>query len=364
MRVVIAPDSFKGSAAARDVATAVALGWLDARPHDEVVLLPLADGGEGTLDAVVAATPGAVVERVPVDGPAGRAQAPWARTPDGTAVVELAAACGLPLWPEPDPLGAHTFALGQVLRAAAEDPRTRCIVVALGGSASTDGGTGALAALGAAFHTAGGMPLGVLTLERLVGVELGGLVPPPAGGVEVLVDVDVPLLGPSGAAAQFGPQKGAGPAEVARLERALTRLTSHLGGDPDAPGAGAAGGTAYGLTAGWGAVLTSGSAAVARLAGLAAALDDADLVITGEGRLDTQSLQGKVVGHVARVAAERWVPVTAVVGQTLIGAQDAGLAGIVSLTELAGSAQRAQSEVRRWLREAGRVAASAHVPAS
>lgn len=164
MRVLVAPDSFKGSATAAEIAESIRRGWLDVRPKDTVVLLPLADNGEGTLDAVEAASPGTMRQVVPVDGPGSVDAAPWLLHEDGTAIVELAAACGLPMWPSSDPLGAHTLALGQVLRAAAEDPRVGRIVVAVGGSASTDGGTGALVALGAAFR---GIDSSVLALGEL-----------------------------------------------------------------------------------------------------------------------------------------------------------------------------------------------------
>lgn len=151
MRVVIAPDSFKGSVLAGRAAAALRRGWLDGRPGDEVLSLPLADGGEGTLDAIATAPPSGCQMSTRVDGPAGPIDAPWLLLPDGTAVAELAVACGLPMWPRPDPLGAHTGALGQVLRAAAAHPDVRRLVIALGGSASTDGGVGALRALGAEF---------------------------------------------------------------------------------------------------------------------------------------------------------------------------------------------------------------------
>src|SRR5262249_26537748 len=203
-----------------------------------------------------------------------------------TAVAELAESSGLPLLARPDPMGAQTTGLGEVLGRALDTGADR-ILAGLGGSAATDGGTGAPAALGARFLDAAGRPLppGGGALPALARVDLNQLRPPPAGGVTCLTDVTAPLLGPRGAAPVFGPQKGAGAAQIARLEAGLARLGGLLGGDPAAPGAGAAGGTGYGLAAAWGAVLAPGAAELSRLAGLDRALAEADLGITGEGRV-------------------------------------------------------------------------------
>jgi glycerate kinase len=352
-RVVIAPDSFKGSATAAEVAAALAEGWRSVRPDDEVVELPLADGGEGTLEVFAAALPGARHRTVRVTGPDGReVDAGWLALPDGTAVVELACASGLPLMTHPDPLGAQTVGLGEVA-AAALDAGARRLVTALGGSASTDAGSGALAALGARFLDPYGrsLPAGGGALADLARIDLVGLRPPPPGGVLCLVDVDAPLLGPRGAAAVFGPQKGAGPADIARLERGLARVADLLGGDPAAPGAGAAGGTAYGLAAAWRATLVPGVDTVAACAGLPAALAGADVVVTGEGRFDTTSLSGKVVGGVVRLAASAGpaaVPVLLVAGQ-LADVPPAQIRRAVALADLAGDAAPAVSGPRRWL---------------
>ena len=240
MRVVIAPDSFKGSIGAAGAAAALAAGWRTARPGDEVLLVPLADGGEGTLDVLAAAVPGARWHTARVTGPGGDpADCPWLELPDGTAAVELARASGLPMLARLDPLGAQTTGLGEVIGQAL-DAGARRLVIALGGSASTDGGAGALSALGARFTGAAGQPLtaGGGALRDLAAADLAGLRPPPAGGVSCLSDVRAPLLGPGGAAAVFGPQKGASPAQVAQLEHGLARLAGVLGGDPAAPGAG------------------------------------------------------------------------------------------------------------------------------
>ncbi len=267
--------------------------------------VPLADGGEGTLDVLAAAVPAARWEQAQVTGPAGQpVDCPWLVLPDGTAVVELAAASGLPLLSRPDPLGAHTIGLGEVIGCAL-DAGARRLTVALGGSASTDGGTGALAALGARFLDADGRPLpaGGGALPRLAAVDLTRLRPPPPGGVSCLSDVRAPLLGPAGAAAVFGPQKGARPDQVTLLDSGLARLAGLLGGDPGAPGAGAAGGCGYGLAAAWGALIAPGAPQLARLVGLDQALAGAGLVVTGEGRYDQTSGTGKVAGAVFAAAA-------------------------------------------------------------
>ncbi|OHV44369.1 glycerate kinase [Pseudofrankia sp. BMG5.36] len=373
LKVVIAPDSFKGSLAADRVAAALADGWLSARPGDEVVRLPIADGGEGTLDVFAAAVPGARRRPLKVTGPDGApdsrlVDAEWLSLPGGTAVVELARGSGLPLLgARRDPLGAHTVGLGQLLAAALDDPATRQIIVTLGGSASTDGGTGALAALGARFLDDASAPLppGGGALSRLAAVDARGLRLAPPGGVLCLTDVDAPLCGPHGAAAVFGPQKGATPDGIRLLDGGLRRLATLLGGEPDAPGAGAAGGTGYGLAAAWGARLVPGAATVAEHAGLPAALADADLVITGEGRFDATSMSGKVVGGVLRLAAARVgeagpVPVLLVAGQ--LGAPPPpGIDAALAIATLARGVAAATAEPERWLAAAAAQLAAARV---
>ena len=365
MRVVIAPDSFKGTLEAAAAADALAAGWRRRRPADELVTLPLADGGEGTLDALGHDLPASCWRSAVVSGPDGRpVRADWLLLPDGTAVVEMARAAGLPLLDRPDPLGATTRGLGELLAAAVADPAVLRVMLTLGGSATTDGGTGALTALGARFTDADGAPLppGGGALARLARVDLAGLTPPPAGGVQCLVDVTAPLLGPLGAAGQFGPQKGASPDQVTELDTALARLAELLGGDPEAPGAGAAGGTAFGFAACWGADFVSGADAVAAAAGLAGALSGADLVVTGEGQFDAQSLRGKVVGTLVGRAAAAGVPVTVVAGR-VVADGDLPVARALALTDLAGSAAAAMTDPARWLAEAGeRLAAEADTP--
>ena len=354
VRVVIAPDSFKGSIGAAAAAAALAAGWHGARPGDEVICVPLADGGEGTLDVLATAVSGARWHAARVTGPAGQpVDCAWLELPGGIAAVELARASGLPLLARPDPLGAQTTGLGEIIGRAL-DAGAGQVMIALGGSASTDGGTGALAALGARFLDGTGrvLPPGGGALAGLAAVDLAGLRPPPGGGVSCLSDVRAPLLGPAGAAAVFGPQKGASPAQVALLEEGLARLARCLGGDPAAPGAGAAGGTGYGFAAAWGAQIGPGAVQLARLAGLDRALSGAGLVITGEGRYDETSGAGKVAGSVFAAAAAAGVPAALVAGQVAAGPPPA-VAWAVSLSGLAGGAGPALADPGRWLRQAG-----------
>lgn len=402
MRVLIAPDSFKGSLGAAAAAAALAEGWLGVRPGDQVTRLPLADGGEGTLEVLAATVPGSRWRSARVTGPGGApVTARWLELPGGgdgapggspgcgqnsaprwpadrlvpvragTAVVELARASGLPLLARPDPMGAQTIGLGEVLSRALDAGVGR-ILVGLGGSASTDGGTGALVALGARFLDAAGQPLpaGGGALAELAAADLTQLRPPPPGGVTCLTDVTAPLLGAPGAAAMFGPQKGADGGQIDRLEAGLARLAEVLGGDPGAAGAGAAGGTGYGLAAAWGAELVPGALELARVAGLDRALAGADLVITGEGRFDETSLTGKTCGTVIAAAAAAGVPVAVVAGQVsggLAGQEpgNAGLPGgapapcaVVTLAGLAGGTGAALASPRRWLHRAGSQLAS------
>jgi glycerate 2-kinase len=362
MRVVAAPDSFKGSISAASAAAALASGWLRVRPGDEVIQLPLADGGEGTLAVLAAAAPDARWHQAGVSGPTGaRVEASWLEMAGNVAVVELALAAGLTQLSELRPMTAHSYGVGELIGSAL-DAGARRIVIALGGSACTDGGTGALTALGARFTDAAGavLPLGGGALRKLAGIDLTDLRRPPEDGVSCLTDVRAPLLGPAGAAAVFGPQKGAGPAEVAALDAGLARLAGLLGGDPDEPGAGAAGGCGYGLAAAWGAQLLPGAAELAVIAGLPDALEAADLVITGEGQYDASSENGKVVGAVRAMAAAAPagpVPVAVVAGRVSVNLPPGVLA--VELAALAEGTQAAQAEPGRWLSEAGALIAAA-----
>jgi glycerate 2-kinase len=353
MRIVMAPDSFKGSISAAAAAAALSAGWRHVRPDDELIELPLADGGEGTLAVLAAAVPASRWHQAEVSGPGdARVSAAWLELAGNVAVIELAAAAGLPLLSELSPLDAHSYGVGELIRHALDEGARR-IVIGLGGSACTDGGSGLLTALGARFLDADGqdLPRGGGALGRLAAIDLAGLRPPPDAGVSCLTDVRAPLLGPAGAAAVFGPQKGAGPGDVAMLEAGLTRLAGLLGGDPDEPGAGAAGGCGYGLAAGWGACLQPGAAEIAAIVDLAEGLAGADLVVTGEGQYDATSRDGKVVAAVMAAAEAAAVPVVVVAGQ-LTAAPPAGVR-TVELATLAGTAAAAISDPGRWLAEAG-----------
>ena len=359
--IVIAPDSFKGSLSAREVADAIASGWRSVSPGDELTLIPQADGGEGTIDAVEAAVAGSVRRSAGlVTGPDGRpTPGEWLELPSGAAVVELAQSSGLPLMQAPDALGSTTRGLGEVIGAALDAGATS-LVIGLGGSASTDGGTGALAALGLRLADDTGSPLpdGGAALARLQSVDRTGLRAAPAGGVVLLTDVTAPLLGPAGAAAVFGPQKGATPADVDLLDGALANLARVLGGDAAQAGAGAAGGAGFGFASVWGATVESGADYLAVLSGLGAAIDGADVLVLGEGRFDSQSLGGKVVGQLLQRAEERDVRAGVIAGQIAATATVRGqTVWTVSLAELAGSVESAIAEPSYWLRDAGAAAA-------
>ncbi|MFG1853024.1 glycerate kinase [Actinomadura geliboluensis] len=324
MRIVVAPDSFKGSLSAAEVCAAVAAGARRAVPDAEVAAVPMADGGEGTLDCFLAARGGDAVEVAATD-PLGRpVKARYALSGDGrSAVVELAAASGLPLVEDvpPDPLNAATHGTGELI-ADAVRRGAREVLVCIGGSASTDGGTGLLRALGVRFLDAAGaeLPPGGAALARLAAIDDSALPDAVrATRFRVACDVTNPLVGPAGAAAVFGPQKGASPAQVAELDAALTVFADVLAarGGPrvhDLPGAGAAGGTCGGLVGVLGAEPAAGAELVAAAVGLPAALAGADLVVTGEGRVDGQSAGGKVVSAVAALARDRGVPCLALAG--------------------------------------------------
>ncbi|NEN04774.1 glycerate kinase [Diaminobutyricibacter tongyongensis] len=361
--IVVAPDSFKGSATAAVVASALAEGWASERPRDHLVLVPMADGGEGTLDAFATAVPGAIRRPVRVLGPAGvEVDTGWLELPDDTALVELADTSGLGRMPELAPFAAHTVGFGQAI-AAALDGGASALLLGIGGSASTDGGAGALLALGARLLDAAGrdIPLGNRGLAVLDRVDFSELRALPDSGARILSDVTSPLVGPAGAAAVFGRQKGAAEADLRVLEAGLRRLADVLRdagvtASPDAPGAGAAGGAGFGLLA-WGAHMAPGAAAVGEALSLPAAIGRADAVITGEGRYDAQSAAGKVPEYVAGLARGAGVPILLAAGS--IQAPTEAFAGAVALADLAGGADAAIADPQRWGRSAG-AALAAH----
>ncbi|ANY15101.1 glycerate kinase [Bordetella pseudohinzii] len=343
MKIVIAPDSFKESLDAAAAARAIERGVKLACPGAHTVRVPMADGGEGTVDAVLAAT-GGQARLARVRDALGRpVQARWGWLDHATAVIEMASAAGLEgIAPaERDALAADTHGVGELILAAL-DSGARKLILGLGGSATTDGGSGMLRALGARFLDAADQPLapGGGALRALARIDLDGLDPRLAGlEVEVACDVDNPLCGPQGAAHVFGPQKGANPAQVEQLDAALSRLAdvAHrvLGQDHrNAAGAGAAGGLGFAAHAFLRGRFRPGVALVAELGGLAQALQGATLVFTGEGRMDAQTLRGKTPAGVARLAREAGVPVVALAGSLGEGYEALHAAGITAAFSL------------------------------
>ena len=330
MRVVVAPDKFKGSLDAAAVAAAIAAGVHDVVPEADCVLVPMADGGDGTVEAFLAG--GATARRVRVHGPMGEWVEATYACEGTTAVLEMAAASGLVLLPrrKRDVRRASTRGTGELLRDAL-DGGARTIVLGIGGSATTDGGVGALAALGARFLDAGGAELQAIpgAMIALAQVDLAGLDPRLTEvDLAIACDVDNPLLGPHGAAAIYGPQKGATRDDVPFLDGVLAGLADAMaaatGRDVrDLPGAGAAGGLGWGLASACGARLESGVALVAQVRGLANALAAADYCFTGEGRIDEQTLHGKVVAGVAALARAAGVPTIAFGGSVDLHAEAA-----------------------------------------
>lgn len=361
--VLFAPDGFKGSSTAADAAAALAAGWHDARPDDLALARPMADGGEGTLEAFLAAVPGARRMPVRVTGPHGREVAaswvllpPTAAAPCGTGVVDLASTSGIELLGgRLRPLDADTRGFGEAIAAALDHGVSR-LVLGIGSSASTDAGFGVLAALGARITDATGADAapGLRGLRTAVRLDRSGLRPPPAGGAVVLTDVRSPLTGPAGAAAVFGPQKGLEPDDIADADAALARAAVLLDTDPLAAGAGAAGGTGAALRA-WGSELVPGAEHVARLIGLAEAIGRADIVVTGEGAFDASSAMGKVPERLAALAGTR--PIALVAGRIAPDADTSAFTTAISLTDLAGSSDAALADPARWLRTAGRALA-------
>lgn len=361
-RVVVAFDAFKGSLTALEACEAAARGVRSAVPAAEVVLAPMADGGEGSLDALLARG-GALQRTETVDAIGRPALALWAL--DGaSAVIELAQAAGLPQVEDAPlrPLAASTAGLGRVVLAALDRGTTE-LTLLLGGSATTDGGAGVLTALGARLTDASGRPVepgggGLAALERidLTGVDPRAL----AARWRFVTDVDAPLTGPRGAAAVFGPQKGATPADIAVLDAALARLASAaaeaLGVDvatiADVPGAGAAGGVASVLRAITGGEIVAGGAWFAELAGLDDAIAGSDLVLTGEGRFDEQSAGGKVVSVVQAAASAHGVPLCVLAGS--VDPDAAAAMGVPAVSIAAGAATLAELQ-----RDAGRLLAAA-----
>jgi glycerate kinase len=369
-RVLVAPDKFKGSLTAAEVADALADGLTAGNPSWSVTTAPVADGGDGTVAAAVAA--GWTPVTVATTGPTGRPGTARYASRESTAVVELAAAVGLTaLLPgDLDPLGASTFGLGTVIRHAL-DQGARDIIIGVGGSASTDGGAGMLQALGVRILDAEDNEVGAggAALRHAVRIDLSGLHPAArTAHFQLACDVDNPLLGPRGATAVYAPQKGATGEDLVILEDAMTRW-AHLvriatGRDHSAtPGAGAAGGTGFGAMAVLGATTRPGIETVLDLIDFRRKLAETDIVITGEGSLDTQSLHGKAPIGVAAVATKMGVPVVAVAGRSSLSdiqLRDAGISRAYTLAELEPDTQASMVNAAELLRRIGQtIAASA-----
>lgn len=370
MKVVIAPDSFKGSLSAREVALAIAEGVRRRWPDAEIDCIPLADGGEGTVQALVDATGGTVVN-VKVTGPLGEpVDAFFGVLGDGkTAVIEMAAASGLPLVPPDrrDPGRTTTRGTGELIRAAL-DRGCRRLIIGIGGSATNDGGAGMAQALGASFQDREGRELGPggLALKELERIDLSGL-DPRLRECEIVVacDVDNPLYGPRGASAVYGPQKGATPEMVEALDAALFRLACVIerqwGIDVQKiPGSGAAGGLGAGLVAFLGATLKPGIEIVLEAVNFERRIQGADLVITAEGGVDGQTAFGKAPSGVLKASARHNVPVVVVGGSLAddaVSLYEHGFAAIVGCTPRPMGLDEAIARTARSLAEAGEMIA-------
>ncbi|MFP4223090.1 MAG: glycerate kinase [Phycisphaeraceae bacterium] len=377
MRVICAPDSFKESISASEAAEAMARGVRAAGGEADVC--PIADGGEGTVDALTTAT-GGEIRTARVTGPLGEpVDAAWGMLGDvpdqpRTAVVEMAAASGLPLVPKDqrDPTKTTTFGTGEVIRAALDAGAGR-IILGIGGSATTDGGAGAAQALAARFLDEHGQaidaPMAGGLLERIARIDLAPL-DPRLNEIELVIASDVtnPLTGDQGAAAVYAPQKGASHAQVQQLDAALAHLAKRIeqatGRDVTSlPGAGAAGGLGAGAMALLGGELRSGAELVLDVVGFARRVQNSDLCLTGEGKLDGQSLSGKAILTVAKAAGQAGVPTIALVGALGPDAErtrEAGLDAIVVVGEglpaeesMARAAELVETAARQVVRSRG-----------
>jgi glycerate kinase len=346
MKIIVAPNTFKGSLSATQAAKAIARGVREAFPDADIVEIPVADGGEGTVEALVTAHHGRY-EWVNVEGPLGDPVLASFGLIDGgrTAVVELASASGYVLVTPAarDPRKTSTYGFGQLLEAARKSG-AKLVIAGIGSSATNDGGVGMAQALGYRFFDAAArdLPRGGGALMRLERIDAAGF-DPGWRSVQVMVACDVtnPLTGPEGASAVYGPQKGADPQTVRMLDRALARLAAVIERQygkrvADIPGAGAAGGTGAGLMAFLDAKLVSGAALVVDASGFNEALEGAQLVVTGEGRADGQTAYGKAPGEVARRAQAAGVPVVLLAGSTGPGWEtllEKGISSVVGLVQ-------------------------------
>ena len=369
MKIVLAPDSFKGSLNAKEVCEALRTGVTRVMPEAEIVAVPMADGGEGTTEALIAATGG---RRLSVDAtgplPADRPRVTGViglLNGGRTAVLEMASVSGLPLVPEDqrNPLRTTSYGTGELIRAALETG-ARHVIVGVGGSATCDLGAGMAQALGIKFLRADGgeilEPMTGALLAEVARVDRSGLHPAvEKSRIEVACDVDNPLLGPLGCAAVYGPQKGATPEVVAVLEKNLEHAVTVVEAATarqvrDEKGAGAAGGLAAGLLAFLGAELRPGIDLVLQASELGSKVRGADLLLTGEGRIDDQTAMGKTISGVARVAREAGVPVVAIVGAIGDGVENLYPLGVTSMFSLAPG----PISLKEAMRDGGRLIAN------
>ncbi|MEX0833253.1 MAG: glycerate kinase [Actinomycetota bacterium] len=365
MRVLVAPDKFKGTLSAEEAARAIAAGWMRARPGDEIEQIPMADGGEGTLEALVAAL-GGERKTARVSGPLGDpVDAEYGIVPsDGvsTAVVEMARASGLALVPEQrrNPLRASTRGTGELILTAAEHGPSS-FIVCIGGSATNDGGAGMAQAIGARLLDAEGAEIGPggEELLRLAHIDVSS-VDPRIRGASFLVacDVDNPLVGPNGASAVYGPQKGASPNDVVLLDRALGHYAAVLHQDlgidiRETPGAGAAGGLGGGLIAFAGARLRPGIEVVMEAVGFQERIAELDLVITGEGSFDAQSLRGKTAMGVVEATRRAGIAVAVLAGRAEVQPDDLELLSMAERFGLDRAMEDARAALEELAAEAG-----------
>jgi len=370
MKVCIAPDSFKESLTAREAAEAIAAGVMRAAPDCEIVCVPMADGGEGTVAAMVDATAGEL-RSVRVTGPLQETvdaefgilgcSEKFTPVDSMTAVIEMAAASGLALVPEHlrNPLKTTTRGTGELIRAAL-DAGAKTIIIGIGGSATIDGGAGMAQALGARLLDSSGNEIGAGggALEKLASIDISALDKRLAGvRIEVACDVDSPLTGQRGAAPVYGPQKGATPQMVEQLARNLERLAQIIKRDiridiADMPGGGAAGGLGAGLAAFLGAKLMPGIDIVIRRVKLEEKMQNSQLVFTGEGRIDSQTPRGKVPAGVARTAAKLGIPAIALAGSidyASVTAQDIGVSAMFGILDRPATLSDARARTRELL---------------
>ena len=372
MRILLAPDKFKGCLTALEVAQAMAEGILRVDTEAQINLCPMADGGEGTVSALVAATNGKLLtRRVTGPLPEMKVDATFGMLGDGqTAVVEMAAASGLALLPisQRDPMATTTFGTGELLMAATEAGAKR-IILGIGGSATVDGGVGCAQACGLPVLLEDGEP--VSPTEPLCGRDLDSILmikhgrgsPVERMQITVACDVVNPLFGPNGAAVVFGPQKGATPQQVEQLDDSLRRLAERTDKlqAANTPGAGAAGGLGFGMLAWFGATLASGVQTVIDAVDLSSRLRQVDLCITGEGKLDEQTLHGKTPIGVARAAKRAGIPCIVLAGS--LGAvpetfRADGLNAWFSICPGPMTLEQSMSDARRLLADAAANAVS------